>query len=372
MSCRTLRHFNTSSAEYSVVFVSNSTAATKLVAESFQFIEPCNCICRDPACVKRSADGTQQTCDVEEFPYTKCPRDVCMIGTDAESAATDIADEVGCRNVEKFLCLKSLHNMEISHQYKRLYNESTAASGVKITHQGECLSESDMKNITCMNSTESATTDIINDTVCKPTVRSCLWNGEPLTNPTFLYIDDNHTSVIGMRSIVAHHGAEFCCIRADDLDAFLLSLRQPNVEASSVQFVTEKLPNCVTSSASEDAVSLDLMMPGSQKHPHHIVNSLFAYPAQSNFSGHRYPLEWANTIHNWSEHAANKTCPCCGSKTHPHWYVLIDAAALLTTSTLDLSQHKPDFVALSFYKMFGFPTGLGMSACATIRYEMLF
>ena len=35
------------------------------------------------------------------------------------------------------------------------------------------------------------------------------------------------------------------------------------------------------------------------------------------------------------------------------------AAAFVPTNRLDLSKYKPDFVSLSFYKMFGFPTGLG-------------
>jgi molybdenum cofactor sulfurtransferase len=34
-------------------------------------------------------------------------------------------------------------------------------------------------------------------------------------------------------------------------------------------------------------------------------------------------------------------------------------AAFAPTSRLDLSQVKPDFVPLSFYKMFGYPTGIG-------------
>ena len=38
---------------------------------------------------------------------------------------------------------------------------------------------------------------------------------------------------------------------------------------------------------------------------------------------------------------------------------LLDAAAFVPTSKLDLSEVKPDFVPISFYKMFGYPTGLG-------------
>jgi molybdenum cofactor sulfurtransferase len=38
---------------------------------------------------------------------------------------------------------------------------------------------------------------------------------------------------------------------------------------------------------------------------------------------------------------------------------LLDAAAFAPTNLLDLSKYKPDFVPLSFYKMFGYPTGVG-------------
>lgn len=70
-------------------------------------------------------------------------------------------------------------------------------------------------------------------------------------------------------------------------------------------------------------------------------DNLFAYPAQSNFSGVRHPLEWIAEAQ-----AAG-------------WDVLLDAAAFTPTNRLDLSVVKPDYVPLSFYKMFGYPTGTG-------------
>ncbi len=69
--------------------------------------------------------------------------------------------------------------------------------------------------------------------------------------------------------------------------------------------------------------------------------NLFAYPAQSNFSGVQHPLDWI---------ARAKAAG---------WDVLLDAAAFVPTNRLDLGRHHPDYVALSFYKMFGYPTGVG-------------
>ena len=77
---------------------------------------------------------------------------------------------------------------------------------------------------------------------------------------------------------------------------------------------------------------------------------LFAYPAQSNFSGVQHSLEWIN------EAQASG------------WDVLVDCAAFVPTNRLDLSRWHPDFVPLSFYKVFGYPTGVG---CLLARRDAL-
>lgn len=69
---------------------------------------------------------------------------------------------------------------------------------------------------------------------------------------------------------------------------------------------------------------------------------LFAYPAQSNMNGRRFPLNWCNQIRQ------------AGRR---NTFTLLDAASLVSTSPLNLSDPRvcPDFVVLSFYKIFGFP-----------------
>ncbi len=69
--------------------------------------------------------------------------------------------------------------------------------------------------------------------------------------------------------------------------------------------------------------------------------NLFAFPAQSNFSGVKHPLELVSTAQSKG------------------WRVLLDAAAFVPTNRLDLKAVQPDFVTVSFYKMFGYPTGVG-------------
>ena len=48
-----------------------------------------------------------------------------------------------------------------------------------------------------------------------------------------------------------------------------------------------------------------------------------------------------------------------GSVRSCRWYVLLDIAAYAPTHDFDLSKYPADFVVLSFYKLFGFPTGIG-------------
>ena len=69
--------------------------------------------------------------------------------------------------------------------------------------------------------------------------------------------------------------------------------------------------------------------------------NLFAYPAQSNFSGVKHPFDLV------------------ARAQHKGWRVLLDAAAYAPTNRLDLKEAQPDFVVVSFYKMFGYPTGVG-------------
>ena len=117
----------------------------------------------------------------------------------------------------------------------------------------------------------------------------------------FFYLSDNHTSVLGMREVVRSRGHQVKCVAHDEVKSLLTAFTAP-------------------------------------RHG----NSLFVFPAQSNFSGRKYPLSWIGELEGVSR---------C--------YVLLDAAAFVSTSHLDLRRYHPHFVSISFYKMFGFPTGLG-------------
>jgi selenocysteine lyase/cysteine desulfurase len=68
---------------------------------------------------------------------------------------------------------------------------------------------------------------------------------------------------------------------------------------------------------------------------------LVAFPAQSNFSGVLHSLSFVRQARGRG------------------YSVLLDAAAVAGSHPLDLARCPADFVALSFYKLFGYPTGLG-------------
>ena len=123
----------------------------------------------------------------------------------------------------------------------------------------------------------------------------------------YLLTFDNHNSVNGIREFARARGAE-------------------------TTYVPLVLPEMRVDEARLDEY-LDLARPEG--------HNLFAYPAQSNFSGVQHSLDWI------------------ARARAKGWDVLLDAAAFVPTNRLDLSRWQPDFVPLSFYKMFGYPTGVG-------------
>jgi len=115
-------------------------------------------------------------------------------------------------------------------------------------------------------------------------------------------LEDNHNSVNGIRMYAERRGAEIEYLPLD---------RELRADGS-------------------------VLIPAPGEKP-----SLFAYPAQSNFSGVRHPMAFAQGARGLG------------------YDVLLDAAAFVPTSELDLGGGEVDFVCVSFYKMFGFPTGVG-------------
>jgi selenocysteine lyase/cysteine desulfurase len=131
----------------------------------------------------------------------------------------------------------------------------------------------------------------------------------------FVLTADNHNSVNGLRVFARARGAAVSYVRLSPAD-----LR-----------------------VGEQDVAAALGRGGRRR-------GLFAYPAQSNFSGVQHPLGWV------------------GLAQAAGYDVLLDAAAFVPANRLDLGAVKPEFVTVSFYKMFGYPTGVG---CLLARRDAL-
>jgi selenocysteine lyase/cysteine desulfurase len=131
-----------------------------------------------------------------------------------------------------------------------------------------------------------------------------------------LLTDDNHNSVNGIRELARRRGAQ-------------------------VEYAPLTVPELRL-----DQLALDTRL----SHADPGAANLFVFPAQSNFSGVRHPLG------------------LIARAQARGWAVLLDAAAYVPTSRLDVGDVRPDFVSLSFYKMFGYPTGVG---CLLARNEAL-
>jgi selenocysteine lyase/cysteine desulfurase len=136
---------------------------------------------------------------------------------------------------------------------------------------------------------------------------------------TYLLGYDNHNSVNGVREFARSRGAS----------VIYVPVRQPELRLDA-ELVEQHLA-CEPTAAAR----------------------LFAYPAQSNFSGVQHSLDWIDLAH---QHG---------------WDVILDAAAFVPTNRLDLSVVQPDFVPISFYKIFGFPTGIGALIVRRAMFEKL-
>ena len=188
------------------------------------------------------------------------------------------------------------------------------------------------------------------------------FEGGEAVGSVFCYLEDNHTSVVGVREVAAHHGATIVCTTEQHIvDSFQPTTQPMSVSASASatnshhKALSGRATLSSTSNSEQQQPSIQQVDIAS--HSAHLSSApfhLFAYPAQSNFSGRKYPLSWTKDVPSGR---------VCVTGLHHNirgtWLVLLDAASHISTSPLDLSEYPAHFVTLSFYKMFGFPTGLG-------------
>lgn len=139
----------------------------------------------------------------------------------------------------------------------------------------------------------------------------------------FVYSQVNHTSLLGLRATAHAHGAPVQMLRESPANLWSL----PCV----AQCRDSRCSACVWLAPPRDADDA-------------VRTPLLAVPLQCNFSGTLYDAGAAIDSLR---------------RRLPSLRVLVDAAAFASTRPLDLARLDADFVCLSMYKLFGFPTGVG-------------
>eukprot|EP00917_Polyrhabdina_sp_WS-2016_P024928 GHVP01053768.1.p1 GENE.GHVP01053768.1~~GHVP01053768.1.p1 ORF type:complete len:515 (-),score=93.47 GHVP01053768.1:70-1593(-) len=134
------------------------------------------------------------------------------------------------------------------------------------------------------------------------------------SNSLYYYLRDNHNSVLGIREYVVSKGGAFKSFSEAEIKKILASRKEEHK-------INDEFAE---------------------------VSCLFAYPLKDNFGGQYFSIEWIQEIHRY------------GLSDNCRWYVLVDSAAYAATDRIKAVQFGADFYVLSFYKLFGFPTGLGL------------
>ncbi|KAL0306127.1 UNVERIFIED_CONTAM: Molybdenum cofactor sulfurase [Sesamum radiatum] len=145
---------------------------------------------------------------------------------------------------------------------------------------------------------------------------------------TFMYTMENHNSVLGIREYALKEGAAAIAVDIED-------------GKSAIQIIPHTLQRRGEVGCRKKEQTSD-------------TYNLFAFPSECNFSGLRFDLGLVNAIKE-NSYEMPRPAPSHSGR----WMVLIDAAKGSATSPPDLSKYKADFVVVSFYKLFGYPTGIG-------------
>ncbi|KAJ8532657.1 hypothetical protein K7X08_012580 [Anisodus acutangulus] len=157
------------------------------------------------------------------------------------------------------------------------------------------------------------------------------------SNSSFMYSMENHNSVLGIREYALSKGAAAFAVDIEE-GTHLGESESPKSNLKITQHHVQR--------RSEGGVLKEGMTGRAY--------NLFAFPSECNFSGRKFDPCLVDIIKEGSERILKSSQNCRGC-----WLVLIDAAKGCATDPPDLSKFKADFVVFSFYKLFGYPTGLG-------------
>ena len=154
---------------------------------------------------------------------------------------------------------------------------------------------------------------------------------------TLLYSHNSHTSVIGMREPVLETGAKFQCRQLNEISTATSEDFDNWVHDEETYTFVEHLQDNETSLLPTREGSPNLS-------PSPDPNHLLVIPLECNFGGTR-----SNARKIFQVARASQS----------NWFTVLDIAKAAATSKINLRKLDPDFACVSFYKIFGAPTGVG-------------
>ncbi|KAK4303906.1 hypothetical protein Pmani_024112 [Petrolisthes manimaculis] len=332
---RILEHFNTSAENYDVIFTSGATAALKVVAESFDWgghnqvsreagTNTC-CISQENSKGHKDHPSSQNANDSEGRNGIKRHHHHHQVWDGNVKESRKERNENGCFRGEE--CLEG---------HKQLLDGNVSESGKE-----KGIGQFKRKYV-------PAYSHLLNQNGDNNTL------DEGDTYPgAFLYIRENHTSVLGIRGLAHQAGCDVYSVPNEEIRNILKDSAHPTTTTTGKSMNG----NCEVECRKRNTTKRR--------------NCLFAFSGQCNFSGAKYPLGWIDRVQAGELSCILDTPPINGTsgremngliadeRCDTEWFVLLDAAGLVATSPLDLTHYRPDFVPISFYKMFGYPTGLG-------------
>ncbi|PWZ07878.1 Molybdenum cofactor sulfurase [Zea mays] len=158
----------------------------------------------------------------------------------------------------------------------------------------------------------------------------------------YMYTMENHNSVLGIREYALSKGATVSAVDVEEVVD-----PSKNHESDSLFKVSKR-----SNQRRGDNVLLHNYQNGSLSAISGNNLNLFAFPSECNFSGHKFNLSLVKLIKEGKFMDFS-------SQQQGQWMVLIDAAKGCATEPPNLTLYPADFVVCSFYKIFGYPTGLG-------------
>ncbi|XP_023320450.1 molybdenum cofactor sulfurase [Eurytemora carolleeae] len=166
-------------------------------------------------------------------------------------------------------------------------------------------------------------------------------------NSSFVVHAESHTSSVGIREYALDKGSKILVWEDQDLEGILQNL-DSGFKTETTRDVQNKQEEA-KEGEEEEGTGEGVKREGEEEEGDEHENqkacnskNLFCFPAMSNYNGFKFDLRWVEKI-----------------QENPRNLVLLDTSCFLSTNTIDLSKVKPDFLVLSFYKLFGYPTGLG-------------